>query len=554
MTSLTPATPLAKARGLWQQNHDLLLNAGSLAASTGLASAFGFVYWVVAAREFSQEAVGYGAAAINAMGLFGTIGMFGLGTMLIGELPQRRSQGGLTMAALVASGIGSFVLGLIFPLLVDATGAHFPEITGSPIRLLLFAVGVGFTGSTLVFDDATIGLMRGGVQLSRNLVMSIAKLAVLPIVAVVVHDAFGVGLVLSWVFGTAASLIPAAMMLKRGGRQIFHKPDWKLLRRLGKVAMAHNWLNLAIATPPKLLPVIVTVVVSPSANAAFYVAWMLSGFLFMVPAHLSTVLFAIASASPELIAEKLRFVLRLSLTIGLPAMAVLAMCAHFALNIFGSSYAHLATIPLWFLILAYIPALPKAQYIAVCRATGRVNKAAIVLTVCAAFELAAVVIGGKIDGLNGLSFAYVVVVMIEGVVTAPTVLRAAYARTVVATSSVAAVNTSERITARNSQETGIAALLALASAAVSEGHTLDVATEVWRTGEFPAIPTASERDATVNKRAKHAADAPTKLDLYTNQQINGLGERLSYRQRQQAAVDALIALAVSVNREDNGTQ
>ena len=39
------------------------------------------------------------------------------------------------------------------------------------------------------------------------------------------------------------------------------------------------------------------------------------------------------------------------------------------------------------------------------------------------------------------------------------------------------------------QENGLAALFAIASAAVaSEGHTLDVATEVWRTGAFPAIP------------------------------------------------------------------
>ena len=92
--------------------------------------------------------------------------------------------------------------------------------------------------------------------------------------------------------------------------------------------------------------------------------------------------------------------------IGLPAMAVLALGAHFALGIFGPSYAHSATVPLWLLILAYIPGLPKAQYIAVCRATGRVNQAAVLLTVAAGCELAAVVIGGKLGGLNGLSFAY----------------------------------------------------------------------------------------------------------------------------------------------------
>jgi len=170
------------------------------------------------------------------------------------------------------------------------------------------------------------------------------------------------------------------------------------------------------------------VVVSPSANAAFYVAWMLASFLFMVPASLSIVLFAIASATPEVIAEKLRFVLRLSVVIGIPAMAVLALGAHFLLSIFGASYVHLATVPLLLLILAYIPVLPQTQYISVCRATGRVSQAAILLTVAACCELGAVVIGGKLDGLDGVAFAYLAVNVLEGIVTAPTVLRAAYGR------------------------------------------------------------------------------------------------------------------------------
>jgi O-antigen/teichoic acid export membrane protein len=533
--------------GVWQRNQDLLRNAGSLAGTTGLTSVFGVVYWIIAAREFSQQAVGYGSAAISAMTLLGTVGMFGLGTMLIGELPRRNERGGLFSATLLASGLGSLVLGLGFPLVASAFGGHFPEISGTPARLLLFAAGVGLTGATLVLDEGMIGLMRGGVQLSRNLAMSAIKLAALPIAAVVLHDAFGVGLLLAWVLGTFLSLVPAAIMLGRDGSRILHRPDWGLLRRLGRVAMAHNWLNLAIATPPKLIPVLVTIVVSPSANAAFYVAWMIAGFLFMVPASLSTVLFAIASAAPELIAEKLRFVLRLSLIIGLPAMAVLAISAHFALSIFGASYAHLATIPLWLLILGYIPGLPKAQYIAVCRATGQVSRAAVLLTVAAGCELGAVIIGGKLGGLNGLSVAYLGVGVIEGILTAPTVLRAAYAKEVqrrAATGGFAVLPATADLAGtagdsyRQRQQMGLAALLALASVAVAEGHSLDSATEVWRTGSLPAI-------APTNGRHRRMTAATT-VDLFGGGPAESLHEDARYSRRQQAGLDALIAMATPV--------
>jgi O-antigen/teichoic acid export membrane protein len=539
MTAETRSGPMVALLGIWQRNKDLLRNAGSLAGTTGLTSAFGFIYWIIAAREFSTGAVGFGSAAVSAMTLLGTIGMFGLGTMLIGELPQRTERGGLVSAALITCTLGSFALGLGFPLVAAAFGAHFPEISGTPLRLALFAVGVGLTGLTLVLDESTIGLLRGGVQLSRNLAMSAIKLAALPIAAVLLHDAFGVGILISWVVGTALSLVPAAIMLGRDGSRIFHRPDWALMRRLGKVALAHNWLNLAIATPPRIIPFLVTVVVGPSANAAFYVAWMLVNFLFMVPLSLSTVLFAIASAAPELIAEKLRFVLRLSILIGLPAMAVLAIGAHFALSIFGHSYAQLATVPLWLLILTYIPGLPNAQYIAVCRATGRVGRAAVLLTIMALCQLGAVVIGGKLGGLDGLTLGYLMVTVAWGFVTTPTVLKAAFVRSSerrAATGAMAALSETgpHPVAAgyHDRQQSGLATLLTLATVAVTEGHTIDAAAELWRTGSFPVVTKG-------DIHSRRQAMAETQMDLYGGAHA----KQVSYRRRQQAGLDALMALA-----------
>jgi O-antigen/teichoic acid export membrane protein len=571
----------AKVRSALHGNRDLLRNAGSLAATTGLTSVLGFGFWAVAARHYTKAEIGYGAAATNAMALLGTIGIFGLGTMLIGELPKRRKRGGLFAAAIIASAVGSLVLGLAFPLAASALHAKVPEMDGTPTRLLIFAVGVMLTGATLVFDEGTIGLLRGGVQLWRNTAMSIIKVAFLPIAAVLLHDEFGVGITAAFVIGTAGSMVPAIIMLKRAGSKIWHTPDWDELRRLFSVALNHNWLNLAIVAPGRIIPVVVTLVVSPDANGVFYIAWMLIAFLFMVPVHLSTVLFAIASASPELIAEKLRFVLRVSLLIGLPVMAVLAVGAHFALGLFGPGYASAGTIPLWLLVIGYIPQMPKAQYIAVSRATNQVGRAAALLCCTAACEIVAVTIGGKLGGLNGLTFAYLCVLICEGLITAPTVLRAAYARTAAGSGAFPVIPGTARTTgalrpatgplarvtgelvkltgslttlpgAPDRQQTGLAALLSLASAAVTDGHMLDVATEVWRTGSFPALPS----DVTGPRRVQQNAE--TTLDLLGGQQSAGMPmsaggappRQLSYRHRQQAGIDALLAIATSVPAQD----
>jgi O-antigen/teichoic acid export membrane protein len=570
---------MARLREMWRGNSDLLRNAGSLAATTGLTSVFGFVFWIVAAKEFKPEAVGDGAAATNVMQLFGTIGMFGLGTMMIGELPRRRQRGGLFSASLITSAVGSLILALLFVAVIAFTPYRnqFPEITASLPRIVVFTVGVTLTGSTLVFDEGTIGLMHGEVQLWRNLAMSGLKLAILPCTTIFLHDDFGVGITFAFVAATALSLLPSVYMLARGGSRILHRPDWSLLRSLFKVALSHNWLNLAIATPPRLMPIVVLLAVGAKANAAFYVAYMITSFLFMVPVHLSTVLFAIASASPELIAEKLRFVLRVSLMIGLPVMAVLAVSAHFALGLFQPYYAQVGTVPLWLLVIGYIPQMPKAQYIAVSRATNKVGRAAGVLCGAAVCELVAIMVGGHMGGLNGLSFAYLGVLTVEGLVTAPTVLRAAYARTAAATGAFPVVPadaeaaaalrpatgplarvTGELVRLTGAltelpgggprQDSGLAALFALASAAVSNEHTLDVATEVWRTGGFPIVPGGATGP-------RPRPNAVTTLDLLGGQSAAGLPpQRLSYRHRQQAGIDALLAMSTPEDRKEEPSE
>ena len=134
-----------KVLGVWRRHQDLLRNAGSLLVATGITSALGFVYWVIAARLFSQEAVGYSSAAVSAMGLLGTIGIFGLGTLLIGELPRRSRRAGLVSAALLASGLGSLVLGLGFALAAPHFSRRFVVILGTPGRTALFVLGVALT-------------------------------------------------------------------------------------------------------------------------------------------------------------------------------------------------------------------------------------------------------------------------------------------------------------------------------------------------------------------------------------------------------------------------
>jgi hypothetical protein len=182
-----------------------------------------------------------------------------------------------------------------------------------------------------------------------------------------------------------------------------------------------------------------------------------------------------------------------------------------------------------------------------------------VFTCC---ELASVVIGGKLGGLNGLSYALLGVVTVEGILTAPTVLRAAYAQGAKrrATGPIP-VAARSHLQSQTGQHAGLAALVALASAALAEGHSLDAATEVWRTGSFPVLspdhgPPDHEPDHEPDHgpqrqpgHGRHRRGKPpavTTVDLFGGRTVDQAYEDPGYRSRQLAGLDALIALATPV--------
>lgn len=414
--------------GGWRQNRDVLGSASALLATTVITSALGFIYWALAARLYSQQAVGLGSAAISVMMLLGTIGMTGLGTVLIAELPLRpEGRARLVAAGLLASAGVSAVLAVAYVLIAPRLSAELGLLISQPGRAGVFVLGVALTGSILVFDQATLGLQRSSLQLWRNAIFSIVKIALLVGFSVALHDELGLGILESWIWGTALSMLLLGVAMRLHGTRIAHRPQWSMLRGLGRTTLAHNWLNIAVQGPRLLIPVVVTAVVSASAGGAFYAAWTVVGFLFILPTHLSTALFAVASADQGSMARKTRLTLRVSVVAGLCGSAVLALCAPLILALFGRSYAREATVPLQILTLAYLPMVIKTHYVAAARVRRRIPRAAAVMVAWGVVEIGAAAWGGYVGGLAGLSTWFVAAMAVEAIALAPLVRSVAIA-------------------------------------------------------------------------------------------------------------------------------
>lgn len=412
----------------FSENRTILSNTASLVGSSAAVSGLGFVFWWAAARLFPASVVGLASAALSSMLLLGTMGMLGLGTLLIGELPLQPTQAGsLITTALLIVGAVSTLLGFLFAIAVPYFSPEFQSFLHGFVNVAFFATGVVLTAVTMVLDKALLGLLRGDLQLRRNVLFSVAKLLALLGVGLWLTNKSAMTVYLAWLLGNLASLLFISVTVALRNVKLIYRPQWYLLKHLRYKAAKHYALDLGILAPGLLLPLLVTSLLSATLNASFYAAWMVVNFTFVIPHHLSTVLFAVSAADSSGLARKLRFTLLLSLAIGVPACAVLLAGAHPVLTLFGSTYAEQAAWSLRILALGIFPIIIKTHYIAISRVYNRVGRAASVIAVGGALELALAALGAKVAGLTGLSLGLVVAFCVEAIFTAPTVYQAATA-------------------------------------------------------------------------------------------------------------------------------
>jgi len=403
----------------------ILGNAASMVGTTAVTSALGAAFWVVAAREFSPSDVGFAATATSAMTLLGTFGTVGLSSLLISELPHYfKRSGALISTALVIALTLSALVGMIFAVIAPRLSNELLPLGASVAAVALFALGVGLTAVTLILDQALIGLLKGMLQFARNTVFAFTKLVLLAAMAWWSRGD-GIAIYATWIAGIAASLVVLAAWQARDVNSVrAFRPTWLMVPILRRGAPRHHALNLSLQTSSFALPLVITVVLSTETTAHFYAAWMISGMLFVGSRSLATVLFAVGTQEPHLLAQRLRFTLLIAVAVGIGSSLFLALGSEQILLVFGGDYAHEASLSLKIFGLGFFPLIVRDHYAAISRIHGHLLKAARLATAGCILELGLAATGGVVWGLSGLSFGWLVAVAVQACFMAPTVYKA----------------------------------------------------------------------------------------------------------------------------------
>ncbi|MEV5596836.1 lipopolysaccharide biosynthesis protein [Streptomyces sp. NPDC052496] len=343
--------------------------------NTGISGLLGLGFWLVAARYYTESAVGQGSAAIAAMKLLAGLTSLTLTGALARYIPVAgRSTGRLVRRTYLGSSLVVALAATVFLLTLNLWGPSYRFLHG-PVHGLGFIVAV-VAWSVLTLQDGVLTGLRSALWVPvGNLVFSTVKLGLLVAFAAAIPTA---GVFVSWVAAIGMSVLPLGWLVFRrlvprhvkATERTARPPS---LREMGRFLAGDYTGSLFSLAVVYLVPVLVASQVSSADNAYFYITTTIGGTVNLLAINMGASLTVEGSHDPARLAENTRAALRRMARIMIPVCLFLFVCAPYILAVFGQGYADAAT-PLlrWFAVGAALRVVMEV-YFAVLRAQSRTS-------------------------------------------------------------------------------------------------------------------------------------------------------------------------------------
>lgn len=384
----------------------------ALVLSSVLSSGVGFLFWIVAARTYDQDAVGRNSALIYAIMFIAGVAQLNLLNVLIRFVPVAGPRARRFVAlAYVAGGGLSGVAGLVFALGVRWWSPELAGLLRGPAAVAACAAACAIWALFVMQDGVLTAVGRARVVPVENLVFSVLKLGLL---AALVAALPAGGITVSWMAATAVAVVVTSGYLFLRALPAHHaaggpveRVGWRGLAGYlgGDFLGAGFWLACT-----QLLPVLVLGVLGARSTAVFSLTWTVAYALYLVPAAMgqSLVAHSATAADPEAVAAARAGVERRSLTLLAPVVAVLVPAAPWVLRLLGPGYADSGR---WVLPLMALSALPNvivASVVSQARVLRRVGMVAGLLCALSVLVLTLSLVLMPLLGIEGAALALLI--------------------------------------------------------------------------------------------------------------------------------------------------
>ncbi len=356
----------------------MMRNSVAIMSSTVLTSLLGYAFWMIAAHCFDKDVNGTAAATTSAINATVLIASVGAAAALVEWLPRcrdatewRQRVTAAIVVSVVTAGIGSaVVVGVL-----GVASALLPQLE-TPTGAALFTFACVFIAVGLVFDYLAVSEHRGTVLLARNIVACGVRI---PLILIPVSFLSGAdSILLAWTIAAGLSLVWVITSFgAREGRSL--RPSFtnlaSHLREMASSVMGQHLITVFAMLAGYLLPVVVYARLSATANAYFYITWMLGSVFFIISPAVSAALFVEGAADQRSIRPLVRKCLVIVAALLAIPVVVYLLGGHLILALFGRDYVDHGLSLLLLLTVSAVPDAITNIAVAVLRVTGRMRMA-----------------------------------------------------------------------------------------------------------------------------------------------------------------------------------
>jgi len=310
------------------QGEHLVVHSFFLLVNSVILALGGFAFWIINTRLFTAEEIGIGSTLISLISLFLAFSSLGFNTALLRYLPQSHSKNRLVNTCFVLSAATMILISGLYLIFADVFTPALGFVNNSILLVVAFLLFAAFASVFSLSESVFIAERKSQYVLTKNLLSTVLKLG-LPFFLVFggfgIFSAFGISVIIS-------SLLAIFLMRYK----IQFSVDWQLLKDLFRFSAGNYAASLIVMLPFFGLPVFVTNFIGVEQTAYFYIPWMISMALFLIPQSVSKVLLSEGSHTRE--QRLLRKAFLFNFLILVPAVIILLLIGPYLLGVFGQEY------------------------------------------------------------------------------------------------------------------------------------------------------------------------------------------------------------------------
>lgn len=388
----------------------------SLMTNTVVTALLGLIFWIVAARIFTEEQVGVSNTVIITMMYLADLSCLGLRTGVARFLPSAGDRRvGLLLPAYGLPVVVAAAAAAVYLVGLKLWAPELAEFRLSSSLPLLFVVCTAFWSTFMLQDSVLVALRRGPWIPTENALFGIIKIVLLFVFVDVSSD---YGIYLAWALPIVPIVLVTNLFISkvlRGGSSAGDEevaipgagsPFEPTVGKLFRFSFRDWFSSVARLIPLLVIPYLV-LNQSGKAEAGFYqIAWGIAFALFALGTGVAEAVVAETSYDLDSLEHNVRRAGMLALAVTVPAVIIGLLAAPYLARIYGPSYEENSTHLIRILVPASIPNIFLQLFISRLRSIGRMRLVIFAEAIIACLVLGLALFLGPRFGVTGVAWAW----------------------------------------------------------------------------------------------------------------------------------------------------